>query len=97
MTLSFTIAHYKIDCTMPTADSDAGPAVGAMQRLKRADIVIAGGGWVGLAMAKEITSRTSLSVVVLERGPHRKMADYVTGMDELDYRPAPPSGAEPGR
>jgi gluconate 2-dehydrogenase alpha chain len=55
-----------------------------MQRLKRADIVIAGGGWVGLAMAKEITSRTSLSVVVLERGPLRKMADYVTGMDEVD-------------
>jgi gluconate 2-dehydrogenase alpha chain len=55
-----------------------------MQRLKRADIVIAGGGWVGLAMAKEITTRTSLSVVVLERGPHRKMAEYATGMDEVD-------------
>ncbi len=55
-----------------------------MQLLKRADIVIAGGGWVGLAMAKEITSRTSLSVVVLERGPLRKMADYATAMDEVD-------------
>ena len=58
-----------------------------MQRLKRADIVIAGGGWVGLAMAKEITTRTSLSVVVLERGPHRKMAEYATGMDEVDTVP----------
>ncbi len=83
MTLSFTIARYKTDFIQP-ADSDARPAVGAMQRLKRADIVIAGGGWVGLAMAKEITSRTSLSVVVLERGPLRKMADYATAMDEVD-------------
>ncbi|HXB73908.1 MAG TPA: GMC family oxidoreductase [Candidatus Acidoferrales bacterium] len=56
-----------------------------MQRQKRADIVIAGGGWVGLAMAKEIATRTSLSVVVLERGPARKLADYAKGMDELDY------------
>ena len=89
MTLSFTIDQ--------SADSDAGPAVGAMQRLKRADIVIAGGGWVGLAMAKEITSRTSLSVVVLERGPHRKMAEYVTGHGRAGRYLPPASGAEPGR
>jgi gluconate 2-dehydrogenase alpha chain len=47
--------------------------------------VIAGGGWTGLLMAKEITHRTPLSVVVLERGPARKSSDYATGMDELDH------------
>jgi gluconate 2-dehydrogenase alpha chain len=56
-----------------------------MQQLKPVDVVIAGGGFVGLTLAKEITSRTSLSVVVLERGQLRKLADYATGMDELDY------------
>lgn len=55
-----------------------------MQRLKPVDVVIAGGGWSGLAMAKEITSRTSLSVVVLERGHPAKKPDAAT-MDELDY------------
>jgi gluconate 2-dehydrogenase alpha chain len=54
-------------------------------RVKPVDILIVGGGWVGLAMAKEIATRTSLSVVVLERGPARKLADYATAMDELDY------------
>ena len=39
-----------------------------MARLKPLDVVIAGGGWSGLAMAKEIATRTSLSVVVPERG-----------------------------
>ena len=47
--------------------------------------MIIGGGWTGLAMAKELTSRTSLSVVVLERGPARKLSDYAAGMDEVDY------------
>jgi gluconate 2-dehydrogenase alpha chain len=56
-----------------------------MKRLKPVDVVIAGSGWTGLLMAKEITSRTSLSVVVLERGPARKTSDYNTGMDEPDY------------
>ena len=56
-----------------------------MQQLKPVDVVIAGGGFVGLTMAKEIASRTSLSVVVLERGQPRKLADYAAGMDELDY------------
>jgi gluconate 2-dehydrogenase alpha chain len=56
-----------------------------MQQLKPVDVVIAGGGFVGLTLAKEITARTSLSVVVLERGQPRKLADYATGMDELDY------------
>lgn len=56
-----------------------------MQQLKPVDVVIAGGGFVGLTLAKEIASRTALSVVVLERGKPRKLADYATGMDELDY------------
>ncbi|MBI3666343.1 MAG: GMC family oxidoreductase [Acidobacteria bacterium] len=56
-----------------------------MRRLKPVDVVIVGGGWTGLLMAKEITSRTALSVVVLERGPARKTEDYATTMDELDY------------
>jgi gluconate 2-dehydrogenase alpha chain len=56
-----------------------------MQQLKPVDVVIAGGGFVGLTLAKEITARTSLKVLVLERGQPRKLSDYVTGMDELDY------------
>src|SRR5215471_12600649 len=36
-------------------------------------------------MAKEIVSRTSHSVLVLERGAPRKTADYMLSMDELDY------------
>ena len=56
-----------------------------MQRLKPADVMIAGGGFVGLTLAKEITARTSLSVVVLERGQPRRLADSAAGMDELDY------------
>ncbi|HYA15886.1 MAG TPA: GMC family oxidoreductase [Bryobacteraceae bacterium] len=56
-----------------------------MKRLKPVNVAIVGGGWTGLAMAKEITSRTSLSVVILERGAPRKATDYGDGMDELDY------------
>ncbi len=56
-----------------------------MKTLKRVDVAIVGGGWTGLAMAKEITGRTSHSVLVLERGAPRKTADYADGMDELDY------------
>jgi gluconate 2-dehydrogenase alpha chain len=55
------------------------------QRLKPVDVAIVGGGLVGLTMAKEITARTSLSVLVLERGQPRKLSDYAAGMDELDY------------
>src|SRR5499427_669903 len=36
-------------------------------------------------MAKELGARTSLSIVVLERGPSRQLSDYSTDMDELDY------------
>ncbi|MBV9226377.1 MAG: GMC family oxidoreductase [Acidobacteriaceae bacterium] len=56
-----------------------------MKRLKSVDIVIVGGGWSGLLMAKELVSRTTLEVVVLERGPARVTADYAAGMDEVDY------------
>jgi gluconate 2-dehydrogenase alpha chain len=56
-----------------------------MKRLNSVDLVIIGAGWAGLSMAKEVVSRTSLSVVALERGPARKTADYAASMDELDY------------
>ena len=56
-----------------------------MPQLKPVDVVIAGGGFVGLTLAKEITARTSLNVVVLERGQPHKPGDYSSGMDELDY------------
>jgi gluconate 2-dehydrogenase alpha chain len=56
-----------------------------MKALPPVDVVIVGGGWTGLLMAKELGSRTSLSVVVLERGGPRKTENYSTDMDELDY------------
>lgn len=56
-----------------------------MKTLKPVNVAIVGGGWTGLAMAKEITGRTSLSVLVLERGAPRKTSDYAADMDELDY------------
>jgi len=56
-----------------------------VKTLPKVDVVIAGGGWTGLLMAKELGARTGLTVVVLERGKPRKMADYADGMDELDY------------
>jgi gluconate 2-dehydrogenase alpha chain len=56
-----------------------------MKTLPSVDMVIVGGGWTGLLMAKELGSRTTLSVVVLERGGLRKTNDYGDDMDELDY------------
>ena len=56
-----------------------------MKTLPAVDAVIVGGGWAGLLMAKELASRTSLSIVVLERGPLRGSSEYATGMDELDF------------
>ena len=56
-----------------------------MKTLPKVDVVIVGGGWTGLLMAKELGARTGLSVAVLERGKPRKTADYIDGMDELDY------------
>jgi gluconate 2-dehydrogenase alpha chain len=54
-----------------------------MKRLKPTDVVIIGSGFTGLVMAKEITSRTALNVVVLERGPARSLEKYVEEMDEI--------------
>ena len=56
-----------------------------MKTLPAVDAVIVGGGWAGLLMAKELAQRTSLNIVVLERGPSRRASDYSTDMDELDY------------
>jgi gluconate 2-dehydrogenase alpha chain len=56
-----------------------------LKRLPEVDAVIVGGGWTGLLMAKELATRTSLSVLVLERGGPRKTSDYLDDMDELDY------------
>jgi gluconate 2-dehydrogenase alpha chain len=56
-----------------------------MKTLPSTDVLIIGGGWTGLLMAKEVASRTSLSIVILERGEPRKLQDYPAGMDELDY------------
>jgi gluconate 2-dehydrogenase alpha chain len=56
-----------------------------VKTLPAVDAVIVGGGWAGLLMAKELGARTSLSIVVLERGPSRQPSDYSTDMDELDY------------
>ena len=56
-----------------------------MKTLRRTDIVVIGGGWTGLMMAKELGARTGLNISVLERGKPRKTADYHESMDELDY------------
>lgn len=56
-----------------------------MIHLPSTDVVIVGGGWSGLLMAKELGAKTSLKVIVLERGKHRAKNEYIEGMDELDY------------
>jgi len=56
-----------------------------VKTLPAADIVIIGGGWTGLLIAKELGQRTSSKIVVLERGAMRKTNDYSNDMDELDY------------
>ena len=38
-----------------------------MTNLKPVDVTIVGGRWSGLAMAKEITTRSGLNVLVLEK------------------------------
>jgi gluconate 2-dehydrogenase alpha chain len=55
-----------------------------VKTLPAVDVVIVGGGWTGLLMAKELGSRTSCSVVVLERGGPQP-SSYAATMDELDY------------
>ena len=56
-----------------------------MKSLAPVDVVIVGSGWAGMIMAKEIASRTSLSVLLLERGgPFRGFKAYGEEMDEVD-------------
>src|SRR6266852_3910915 len=55
-----------------------------MKTLPSTDVVIIGGGWTGLLMAKELSARSPVSIVILERGRSRQ-PDYPSGMDELDY------------
>jgi gluconate 2-dehydrogenase alpha chain len=56
-----------------------------VKRLKEVDVVIVGGGWTGLLMAKELAADSARSIVALERGPARRTSDYIDDMDELDY------------
>ena len=56
-----------------------------MKTLPHADVVIVGAGWTGLLMAKELAAKTSLNIVVLERGSAHSPTEYATGMDELAY------------
>ena len=56
-----------------------------MKTLPHADVAVVGGVWTGLLMAKELGSRTGLSIVVLERGAPHKPGEFATDMDELDY------------
>jgi len=56
-----------------------------VKTLPPVDVAIVGGGWTGLTMAKELTTRTSLKILVLERGGPHKTRDYLDNMDELDY------------
>ena len=56
-----------------------------MRTLPAVDVVIVGGGWTGLLMAKELGSRSRLSIAVLERGKPREAGEYAGTMDELDY------------
>lgn len=56
-----------------------------MKALPSVDVVIVGGGWTGLLMAKELSAQVPLSIVVLERGGPRKTDEYGEDMDELDY------------
>lgn len=56
-----------------------------METLAPVDVVIVGSGWCGMIMAKEIATRTPLSVLVLERGgPFRGYAEFGADMDEVD-------------
>src|SRR3954453_2628126 len=68
-----------------TLDFTSKSALRNMKQLQSVDVVIVGAGWAGLSMAKELATRTGLSVLVLERGQARKSSDYASSMDEVDY------------
>jgi gluconate 2-dehydrogenase alpha chain len=56
-----------------------------VKTLAPVDVVIVGAGWAGMIMAKEIATRTSLAVLLLERGgPFRGYGAYAMEMDEVD-------------
>ena len=59
-----------------------------MKTLPGVDVVIVGGGWTGLLMAKEIGSRTKHSVVVLERGGPRDSGESRAGLRDWRARGA---------
>ena len=67
----------------------AGGKIGRLERnshvktLPKTDVVVIGGGWTGLLIAKELAARTPLSVTVLERGSSRHKEDYAGGIDQL--------------
>ncbi len=56
-----------------------------MRTLPKTDVVVIGGGWTGLLIAKELGARTAVKVTILERGAPRRLEDYAGGMDDLDY------------
>ena len=54
-----------------------------MKTLDPVDVVIVGGGWSGMVMAKEIATRSSLSVLLLERGGNAA-GSHADEQDEVD-------------
>ena len=57
-----------------------------MQILKPVDVAIVGGGWTGLMMAKEIATRTGLTVAVLERGGPPRVCLLSPQLPTLEWR-----------
>ena len=56
-----------------------------MTNLKPVDVAIIGGGWSGLAMAKELTTRTVPKRAGVGARHSPGTLDYALDMDELDY------------
>lgn len=56
-----------------------------MIQLPSTDVVIIGGGWSGLMMARQLSTNSAARITVLERGKPRNPREYIEGMDELDY------------
>ena len=85
VSLEQTVGRKAIEDAARAPASKATTAPRGATTLPPVDIVIVGGGWNGLLMAKELATRTALKVLVLERGGPRKTSDYLTDMDELEY------------